>query len=387
MKILLTITMTMLTVMLFAFSALYSIDGALGEFNYPLDATSCGMGSIRIFTDPVTNPSLVPATNGYYAAGGLSGISYSETRFDYIFDSYDNNIGKKTSYDNTNLYGEPAYISAYLPFSGIGLFLGYQNLVSTDYDYSKINRDNYYVILSTEEIAQTGEINAYYLSVSYTWKWFTVGGNIAIMQGDASKTYNAVYVDPALTDSSNLISEQFSGFKGGFALTYKPDDMFDIAGFYQLPTYVKSKRSLTYYGADTTLSTEEKDYSMPQIFGIGVKYRPANVRPVTFAAEAIYENWAAISGSFGDYNDVIDYHVGIEHQMSRNISMLYGIFYEPYRRDNHIADIGFTAGMSYMINNVKFTVAGRYGQNSYDEDGSFYQNRTFKFNADIGIAF
>ncbi|MDY6787247.1 MAG: hypothetical protein SVK54_03905 [candidate division WOR-3 bacterium] len=377
-------------VSLSAYSELYS-DEIVGELNSPLTAYSAGTGSVMFMSNPIVNPSLKRVSEGYYISGGFGGLQYRETQARYLFDSYDNNIGKTTTYDNSYFYGEPYYITAFIPVSSFGINLGFANLYSQDYDYEKTYRDNNYVTLYQEKISNTGSINAYFLSASYSIWHITVGGNLSIIQGDDEKTYSIMHVDPAMTDSTHNIDEEYSSIKGGFSIAFEPAERFNMTAFYHLPANIKNQRSIDAAGSDTVSTADRHDGYIPTIAGFGIMYRPANIRPVTLLLEAVYERWTELNGpSSYDYSDIIKYHLGIKHRMGSNIEMMYGILYEPYRRYanyNHAADAGITAGFNYTVNDVVFSLAGQYVQNTYNIDDQYNTNRMIKMNTDIGINF
>ncbi len=400
MKKLFFITLALITA-LFAFSYGFMNSGEItGEIVSPISAYSGGMGNICFIADPVINPSLQLYGGQYNIRIGFGGMNYRESRSKFIFDSYDNNIGEKTIYDNSYYYGEPYFIGAYIPLSDFGVYIGYENLYSKDYNYDKIFRDDFYVTLYTDNFSMEGNINSYFISASFNLRGFTLGGNFSILQGDASTKSNTVYVDPSETDSLLSINEQYSGLKGGFALSYNYENRINATVFYHLPTIIISERSIDIIASDTISTADRQDGFIPSIFGFGVKYSPINLRPVTLLAEAIYERWTELNGKNPEYNDVIKYHIGIEHKMTKDFTVLYGILYEPYRGDNQIVDAGFTTGAIYKINNIEFTLSSQYIQNEYEENEKdyeeymkeesvsiIYKNRYIKMNFDVGMTF
>ncbi len=383
----LILSIALISVSLFAFSyGLINTEEITGDIVAPLSAFSGGAGNVVFISDPVMNPALRKTGESYFIQLGFGGSQLRETRTQYVFDSYDNNIGEKTIYENSYFYGEPYLMAAYIPLASFGVYLGYENLYSKDYNYDKIYRDDYYVTLFSENYQMAGNVNAYFLSVSYKWNGLTIGGNFSIMQGDATTSYSIVYVDPSYVDSTMNVVDQYSGLKGGFALSYEYDD-YAATVFYHIPTILTDERSIDIIASDTTFAASELDGFLPTVFGGGFTYTPSNIRPVTLMLEAIYERWSELNGAFAEYNDVIKYHLGIKHKMRKDFSMLYGILYEPYRKNNHIADVGFTLGAGYEINNIEFMLSSQYVQNQYVDSGINYTNRYIKLNADVGITF
>ncbi|MCK4524447.1 hypothetical protein KAU15_05930 [candidate division WOR-3 bacterium] len=373
---------------LFVFSyGFMNSEEIIGDIVSPISAYSGGMGNVCFIADPIMNPSLQLYGGQYNIRIGFGGMNYRESRSQYIFDSYDNNIGEKTLYDNSYYYGEPYFIGAYIPLSNFGVYIGYANLYSRDYNYDKIFRDAYYVTLYTDNYSIEGNINSYFISASFNVMGFTLGGNFSILQGDASTKSNVVYVDPSETDSMLSINEQYSGLKGGFALSYNYIDRVSATIFYHLPTIVISERSIDIIASDTISTADRQDGFIPSIFGLGIKYTPINLRPVTLLAEAIYERWSELNGEYMEYNDVIKYHIGIEHKMTKDFTTLYGILYEPYRKNNHVVDAGFTAGAVYEINNIDFALSAQYIQNEYEDNSIIYKNRYIKMNFDVSMTF
>lgn len=389
------ISMIILMSFILVFSyGLINTEELTGDIVSPLTAASGGAGNVVFNSDPVMNPALRKSGEAYYIQLAFLGMHYRETRTQYVFDSYDNNIGEKTVYDNSYFYGEPTLIAAYIPLSSFGVYLGYQNIYSKDYDYQKIMRDDYYVTLFSENYSTNGNVNTYFLSVSYEWGNLTVGGNFSILQGDANSDYTIVYVDPSYQDSSMSATEQYSGLRGGFAAAYRYRDL-EATAFYHIPTILAVERSMTYEASDTIVTANKLDGIIPTVFGLGIQYTPTNIRPVTMMGEVIYERWSELNGTNPEYNDLIKYHLGLKHKMNEDFSLLYGIFYEPFRTDNQTVDIGFSFGAGYEINNIEFILSSQYVQNRYfeegdadeNEPGTNFTNRYIKLNADVGITF
>lgn len=369
----------------FAYTNLYY--ESIGEFNYPIFAEAAGAGNTEMFSNPMLNPSLKFDTKQYYVAVGMNSVSHRETRSIYVFDSYDNNIGKKNVYDNSNLYGEPSYIIGYTPVAMFGLSAGYENLVSREYSYSHTVRDDNYVEQSVVDLQRSGGINSYFLSLSYEIIGITIGGNFSILQGDGTESYSAVYVDPSIQDSSNSVTEAFSGIRGGFSVSYNYNNLLEGHIIYQVPTYVTNRQDWTVSAASDTTYSDEIYYIMPTVAGIGVKYTPFNERPSVLMAEALFERWTELNGAVAEYNDIIKYHLGVSHMMSSNFKILYGVLYEPYKKNNNIAEVGFTAGVSYAIDQTSFGVSAQYRVADYEKDEEAYAERTIHINAEIGISF
>ncbi len=385
MKIIISLLIVLITISsLFAYSALYQ--NGLGEIVLPISAYSMGIGSCSFVFDPVLNPALQIKESQYYFAIGLQGENYRESHSEYVFDSYDNNIGKKTIYDNSFFFGEPSYIDAYMSMNNFGLFMGYMNSISMDYNYDKITRDDYYIRISERTINNSGNINTYFLSLSYNWNEYTIGGNLSILQGDAQKAFNAVYVDPSFVDSSTLYSEDYSGIAGNFSISYENDNLYTTL-FYKMQATINNQRSISIMAEDTIQTADEIQYYTPNIFGFGLKLKQQNELPAIVYFEAIYERWSELNGSYATYNDLIKYHLGVSHEVINNFTLLYGVLYEPYRMNNHIVDMGISFGVSYRINQMDFNVSSQYIQNSYEENNIYYTNRSVKLGVDCGIYF
>ncbi len=384
-KILIVALMIVLSVTAFSYTSLYNFSS--GELNTPLYGKGAGSGNSEIFYNPALNPSLMFSKDRYYVAVGFYGISHRETHSQYIFDTYDNTVGKKNIYDNSFLYGEPSYIMGYMPLGAVSLSLGYENLISKDYTYNKTYRDDNYVILYDESEASIGNINGYFLSVSYAvWK-IKAGINLSILQGDGTNEYSVIYVDPAKTDSSYSIDEQYSGVRAGAAITYSPVASLEIVGLYHMQTIVKNSVGADYTGTDTLSLSYDTDYILPNTVGLGLKYSPINRMPSSLMLNAVYERWTELNGAKTEYNDIIKYSAGVTHELTPSTTLLYGILYEPYKKNNQIADVGFTCGLTLKISQAEFTVSGQYRHLNYDEENTFYTERVLRIVGDVSILF
>ena len=127
-KILIVLVAIIAAVAIFPYTSLYNFSS--GEMNVPIFGKGAGCGNSDIFFNPALNPSLMFSKENYYVGVGFYGISHRETHSEYIFDTYDNTVGKKNIYDNSFLYGEPSYIMGYMPIGIVSISLGYENLIA-----------------------------------------------------------------------------------------------------------------------------------------------------------------------------------------------------------------------------------------------------------------
>ena len=390
-KILIVLVAIIAAVAIFPYTSLYNFSS--GEMNVPIFGKGAGCGNSDIFFNPALNPSLMFSKENYYVGVGFYGISHRETHSEYIFDTYDNTVGKKNIYDNSFLYGEPSYIMGYMPIGIVSISLGYENLISRDYTFRKTCRDDNYVILYDESEAVIGNINGYFLSVSYKFWRIRTGINLSILQGDGTSEYSIIYVDPSKTDSSHSIDEQYSGVRGGLAFTYTFFDNLEMVGIYHVQTIVKNQVGADYIASDTNSVAYDIDYILPNTVGLGIKYSPLNQIPSTLMLNAVYEKWSELNGAVIDYNDIIKYSAGVIHELTSSASLLYGILYEPYKKNNQVVDVGFTGGLTIKYSQTEFTISAQYRHLNYEvkKEGSdvpvFYTERVLRLIGDVTILF
>ncbi|MEJ5306821.1 MAG: hypothetical protein WHT27_00755 [candidate division WOR-3 bacterium] len=379
------ILMSFFCVNLFSYVSLYNT--GLGDFNTSLFSKGAALGNNDFFFNPLLNPTVECKTTNYLVSIGFYGLSTRETRSKYIFDSYENSIAKKNVYDNTFLYGEPAYIMGYMPLSDFGLYLGYENYINNDYTYRQIYRNDNYVILYDESYVRIGNVNAYFLSLNYRFYGFAMGTNFSIMQGDGSSDYSKLFVDPSFIDSTSSTKENYSGIRGNIGISYNHKDNFILTFVYNIRTYLTVNRVTDIIASDTNLLTETVYYIIPDIFSFGLEYRAKNVAPATFYYSLSYERWSELNGDFNDYNDLIKYNIGVLHELNKNIDLMYGFMYEPYRKDNRLVDIGFATGLTYKLGMTEFSVAVNYKNINYEREEVYYNDRVLKFVGDVSIKF
>jgi len=370
---------------LFPYTSLYR--SGLGDFNTSLFSKGAALGNNDFFFNPLVNPTVECKTQNYFVALGFYGIQTRETRSKYIFDSYENSVAKKNVYDNNFLYGEPAYILGYMPVSNFGLYIGYENYINNDYTYRQIYRNDNYVLLYDESQIRIGNVNTYFLTLNYKILGFTLGTNFSIMQGDGSDDYSKLFIDPSYIDSTYSAKENYSGIRGNFGLSYNYKDNLILSLVYNIRTYLTVDRVTDIIASDTNLLTETSYYIIPNIFSFGIEYRAKNVAPAIFYSSITYERWSELNGEFIDYNDLIKYNIGVLHQLNKNIDMMYGFMYEPYRKDNRLVDIGFTTGLTYKIGMTDFTIALNYRNVNYEKEEVYYTDRVIKLVGDVSIKF
>ncbi|HAV92789.1 TPA: hypothetical protein DCW38_06380, partial [candidate division WOR-3 bacterium] len=59
----------------------------------------------------------------------------------------------------------------------------------------------------------------------------------------------------------------------------------------------------------------------------------------------------------------------------------------PYKKNNQIADVGFTCGLTLKISQAEFTVSGQNRHLNYDEENTFYTERVLRIVGDVSILF
>ncbi len=296
----------------------------IGNFADLTDVKAFSMGNVSLFTP--TNPSFFSGTL-IMIGGGLKN-SYEE-RSRWVFDTYNNTIGKSVIAKNT--YQNFGYYGFVLNFEGEMFRFGFNTspLILTNYRFYDVKMDEFYVITSEQEIKKDISIYGYTPNFGIKYGIFKGGFSVSIVNG------NSYYYERTVTDTIE-IERKYKGLTFGGGFNINPEKIVEFA---------------IYYKHDISVRSDSDSIVYPRTISLGLKYTPANILPVTFTLQADYEFWknVMINGIEQDYDNVIVFKAGIQHKLTSGLFARLGYIYKTHYSQN--VPIGrFTAGLGWEYN-------------------------------------
>lgn len=327
----------------------------IGNFAYVVDAQSFGMGNILLFSPQ--NPS---SFNGTLIIVGTGLSNVNEERSRWIFDTYNNTVGKSVIARNS--YQDFGYFGFILNFESDMFRFGFNSLplIRTNYRFYDVNMDEFYVITSEQEIKKDISIYGYTPNVGIRYNIFKGGIAVSILNG------NSNYYEKTITDT-NEIERKYKGltFGGGFNLN--PEKFLEFG---------------LYYNHDISVKSDSDSIVYPRKISCGIKYNPPNILPVTFLMQIDYEFWSKtkINGIEQDnYKDVIAFMAGVQHKLTSSLFARLGYLYKSHYSQNVPIGI-FTTGIGWEYDKTCIDLGIGFENTNFEKSEIYYNeiNTIFK---------
>lgn len=326
----------------------------IGNFADPIDVRTFSMGNTTLFSP--TNPSLFSGTL-IMIGGGLTNVN--EERSVWIFDTYNNTVGKsviaKNTYQNIGFYG------FVLSFETDMFRFGFNTTpyILTNYRFYDVKMDEFYVITSEQEIKKDMSIYGYTPNFGIKYGMFKGGILVSILNG------NSYYYERTINDT-NEIERKYKGltFGGGFNINLE-----------------KTIELALYYNHDISIKSDSDSVVYPRKVSCGFKYTPANILPVTFIIQVDYEFWnkVKINGTEQDYDNVLVFKTGIQHKIASGLFARLGYVYKTHYSQN-VPTGKFTTGLGWEYNKTFIDLGLGFETLNFKKSDTFYNetNTIFK---------
>ena len=348
--------MRLFTVLCFSFVFVSLAYGMLPEVmqwgsQYPsTSARALGMGNSD-FLDPSPAGTLInPALLGLSDNGlcfSLSGGVYrmTERRSVKVYDSFGSAMGEsETAFnDLIDMFCSSAAVSVkgveWLPAS-LAISAGFRRPNTFDYDYHRINRNDYYVKTGEESLEISGGINELGTSLAFSpTETFTFGLGFSYSFGSRNQRWEETFSDPVIPDVLEEINTDISSasIRGGLLV-----DVFDrvsiLAGVEKPMFYEIS-------------GDEETDVSFPIKLTIGGIYVPGNQLRTRFSGGAYWssDNTAELDGVSLELKNSWGVSAGVEHFFPGGPAGRFGFRYDRSPQSQSLDAISFTAGIGTAV--------------------------------------
>lgn len=344
-KTLYYLTFLLFTVLILT-SGLYGnlIDANLyGDFVNSTDARDYSLGDSWVSADF----NFSSQSEGWGIIYAPSALLTAESRSEYVFDSYDNTIGKQeTAYSDNFFFKFPLNGSVYYRKGGIYLSAGWKPFINSEWEFEDIERDDYYQIVSHKRIESSFKIDGIYLGGSYKKGNLKFMLNTGLLRGEKSYYYK---------EDTSIIESSIDGT--GFNLTGGISYDFN----WRFRTVLK-------VSSGPRFNTDTLEYVYPYRLGAGVVVRPANRLPAVGIFEINYIPWSKMkvaNQAQEDLEDIMIVSGGIEHRLKPGLKMRFGYRWSPSMLNRDISLSKFTGGVGFKKEGFSIDLGISYSLQSY----------------------
>ncbi|MGB4238301.1 MAG: hypothetical protein WBJ87_01630 [Candidatus Hydrothermia bacterium] len=296
--------------------------------------------SVYSFGDPLPalHLSQMESFDRYFVSIDVNGAFVREYRYEYLYDSYDNTVGKQITYDNRNYYLLRPNLELGISRGRMKGFIYYKGVSDFNYRYEKIVYTPGYVPQDTLRIERKGDIYAVGLRASLDFGNFTVGGGLALL--------NKTVVS---TETRTLSPEVLFCYRGrheGVGGSVSPKVKF----------------------------SEESDYSIPDKISLFTYYQPPSRTLAKFEFSFYYLNFSGLEDTLEDYYKG---QLSVTHTFRDRTTLKMGGLLEKGFEGNCYAP-GFEIGLGYLLD--PFELGVRFNETFYNyyRDGMLIEESPLK---------
>ena len=274
----------------------------------------------------------------------------TESRSQFIFDQYDNTVGKQITGYSSNLFLDFPF-TAHLCYTRKPLYfsIGTEPVIQAHWRFEDIERDDFYQITKRETREKSILINGATLRAGWKSNKFQTG----II---AKWLYGGFYEYWQSLDEIDSTYHTGSGYEIGGRFSYQIN--------WRLTAILKGSLGQRF-------STPVNDYEYPYRVGAGVVFRPANRLPAVATIEIVYTPWEKlkINNLIGeDVDNTISISGGIEHRLQPGLWMRLGYSWNQSPLNKEIILSSYTGGIGYENWGFKFDLGASFSSNSFTYD-------------------
>ncbi|MBK6766609.1 MAG: hypothetical protein IPG71_09935 [bacterium] len=374
-----------------AFAQSTQPDALMGARPGAFSARSLGLGHSYLTRDAgsaalMGNPALLADQQDDWNLNATVDLSrVRETRSYPFYDAFDGVLGYNNYALNDHVYsklnGGAAYRLKQDHLDVIVLSAGTYSAYQFDYTYHEEVRNRFTSggvqdkVLGRNLLEVSGDLRAIALGAAASQGKMSMGFSLSFLTGEWGYV-NGVYF--ASDDSSDRV------MRTDFALDGTPADInfggsFDLSPRVRLGTRLLFPAGeLKYESTNTMLvgssSTEFNQTSTvqyPSHIALGVQYRPQN----EFRPELYFESELHTYSEIADeFNDALEFRAGAEQQIVPGTPARFGIVYSTSPTDKDRAATLFSAGVGFVLRNMRADFGLEFGEINYAADDLFQQS-------------
>lgn len=366
-------------------------DALLGTRPGAFSARALGLGHTYLTRDIgstalMGNPALLTEQQDDWNVNATVDLSrVRETRSYPFYDAFDGVLGYNNYALNDHVYsklnGGVSYRLKQDRLDAMVLSAGTYSAYQFDYTYHEEVRNRFTSggvqdkILGHNLLEVTGDLRAIAIGAAASQSKMSMGFSLSFLTGEWGDVQGVYY---ASEDSADQV------YRTDYALDGTPADI-TFGGTYDLNPRVRLGTRLMFpagelkYKAASTQSigsaTSESEYTAkaqyPSHIAVGVQYRPQN----EFRPQVYFESELHTYSEIADeYNDALEFRAGAEQQIVPGTPARFGVVYSTSPTDKDRAATLFTAGVGFILRNMRADFGLEFGEINFASDDLFQQS-------------
>jgi hypothetical protein len=308
-----------------------------------------------------------------------------ETRSYPFYDAFDGVLGYNNYAINDHVYskldGGISYKLKQEKLTSMVLSVGTYSAYQFGYQYHEEVRNRFSSggvqdkILGRNVLDMDGDMRAIALGAAASEDKIAVGFGLSFLTGDLGYT-NGVYYDS--DDSLDLVTRTDYTPSGtpteinfGFMYDASPRVRVGARALFPAGKFKYDFENTFSVGDSTIHSNGTSESTYPSHIALGLQYRPQNLfRPMVYLETEMHTFSEVADG----LNDVMEFRAGAEQQVVPGTPARFGIVYSTSPYDKDRANALFTAGVGFIMRNMRADFGLEFGEMNYSSDDLFPQS-------------
>ncbi len=340
------------------------------------------LGSASLMGNPAT---LADQTSPWDLGLNADVARIKETRSYPFYDAFDGVLGYNNYALNDHVYskldGGAAYRLKQDKLESMVFSVGTYSAYQFGYTYHEEVRNRFTsggvqdLILGQNVLEVEGDLRAYSLGAAAAEGKLAMGFSLSFLSGDWGYVNGVYFASPDSLDLVNRVDYTPDGTPAelNFGGTYDVNDRIRVGARALFPTgELKYKFTSNQSVGDTTTRFEgTSSVKYPSHLAVGLQYRPQNeFRPQVYL-ETEMHTFSEVSD---ELNDVLEFRAGAEQQIVPGTPARFGLVYSTSPTDKDRASALFTAGVGFILRNMRADFGLEFGEMNYAADDLFPQS-------------
>lgn len=342
---------------------------------------TAGSGSSSLMNNPAT---LTDQHKSWQLGLNADVFRLKETRSYPFYDAFDGVLGYNNYALNDHVYskldGGVSYRLKQDMLETMVVSAGTYSAYQFEYTYHEEVRNRFTsggvqdLILGQNVLDLNGDMRAYSIGAAAAQGKMAMGFSLSFMSGDWGYVYGVYYESPDSLDRVNRADYSPAGTPAdlNFGGTYDLNPRVRLGARALFPAgKLKYDYTVSETVGDTTYRGEgTSSIRYPSHLALGVQYRPQNeYRPLVYFETEMHTYSEVEDGM----NDVLEFRAGAEQQIVPGTPARFGLVYSTSPTDKDQASALFTAGIGFVLRQMRADFGLEFGEMNYSDDDLFPQ--------------
>lgn len=275
----------------------------------------------------------------YYVSVGANAALINEFRYQYLYDSYNNTVGRQITYEKRNFYFLKPTVNLGFSFGRFTTFLYYRGDFDNNYLYEKIIYSSGYIPEDTVRIERKGDIYSGGFATFFGFGKYRVGAGLSLLNKED-------IVSSARRAARPEIFFSYRGKNEGVGLSLSARAKF----------------------------SEETEYTIPDKGEVFLYYSPSSRTMAKFEMNLCYLDFSRINDSYEDY---IFGSVAISNTFRDKTTLKVGGILEKSFEGNYYAP-GCEVGLGYIMDPAEIGILLSKMFYNYSQGGELIEESPVK---------